>query len=232
MKIIAFTFAGGNKYSFNSLFKKELNVVVLEYAGRGSRMAEELCTSLTDVIADLFPKVQQQIPSKEPYIIYGHSMGSMVAYQLCRKIEKLGLPLPVKLIINGVKGPQYCKEKTISDLPDREFWEEVMKLGGIPKEVGNSPELVDIFAPVLKADYKCVEGYKYDETAEQISIPIDVFYGSEEDITPEEIAGWKEVTSEEVTITQLAGNHFFMFEHPHYFNTYFQKQLANYRKLI
>ena len=232
MKIIAFTFAGGNKYSFNSFFNRELNVVVLEYAGRGNRMREKLLTNLDDVIADLFPKVQQQIKAREPYIIYGHSMGSMVAYQICRKIEKLGLPLPVKLIINGVKGPQYCKEEIISNLPDREFWEEIIKLGGIPKEIGESTELVDLFAPVLKADYKCVEDYRYDETAEKISIPIDVFYGSEEDITPEEIAGWKEVTSAEVNITQLAGNHFFMFEHIEYFNTYFQKQTASYRRLI
>ena len=61
MKIIAFTFAGGNKYSFNSFFNRELNVVVLEYAGRGNRMREKLLTNLDDVIADLFPKVQQQI---------------------------------------------------------------------------------------------------------------------------------------------------------------------------
>ncbi len=232
MKIIAFTFAGGNKYSFNSLFKKELNAVVLEYAGRGTRMGEELLTSIEEVITDLFPKVVQEIKSKEPYIIYGHSMGSMIAYQICRKLEKLGLQLPVKLIINGVKGPKYCKEKIVSNLPNREFWEEITKLGGIPKEIGNDPELIDFFAPILKADYKCVEGYTYDETTEQISIPIDVFYGSEEDITAQEIAGWKEVTTEEVVITELAGNHFFIFEHPLYFDTYFKEQTSKYTKLI
>ncbi|WP_298427780.1 thioesterase domain-containing protein [uncultured Kordia sp.] len=226
MKIIAFTFAGGNKYSFNTLFKKELNTVVLEYAGRGTRMAEKSFTNLDDVVADLFPKVQKEIESKEPYIIYGHSMGSIVAYQMCKKIEKLGLKLPVKLIVNGVKGPQYTKEEKISGLPDREFWQEIIKLGGIPKEVGNSPELVDFFAPILKADYKCVESYQYDETSLKLNIPIDVFYGSEEDIKEEEILGWKDVTNKDVIIKKLAGNHFFIFEHPEFFNTYFQQQMS------
>ncbi len=232
MKIIAFTFAGGNKYSFNSLFKKELNTTVLEYPGRGARMSEELLTNLDDVIADLYPKVVKEIASKKPYIIYGHSMGSMVAYQICRKIEKQGLPLPVKLIINGVKGPQYCKENVISNLPNQEFWEKVTELGGIPKEIGNDPELVDFFASILKADYKCVESYKYDETAEMIHIPIDVFYGSEEEITTDEIAGWRDVTSKEVNIKKLEGNHFFMFEHSEFFNTYFKEQTTVYTKQI
>ncbi|WP_046759069.1 thioesterase II family protein [Kordia jejudonensis] len=232
MKIIIFTFAGGNKYSFNSFFSKDLQTIVLEYAGRGARIAEPLLSNLDAVIADLYPKLKKEIATKEPYIIYGHSMGSMVAYQICRKIEQQGLPLPAKLIINGVKGPQYTKEKVLSNLPDAEFWEEITKLGGIPKEIGNEPELIDFFAPILKADYKCVEGYAYDETAEKINIPMDVFYGSEEDITEEEISGWNEVTTKKVTIKKLTGNHFFMFDHTEFFTTYFKNQTTRHVRHI
>jgi surfactin synthase thioesterase subunit len=226
MKIIAFTFAGGNKYSFNNLFQKEWKKVVLEYPGRGARMTESLLTDMKAIIADVYPKVKQEIATSEAYIIYGHSMGSMVAYEVCKRIEKDGLPLPAKLIINGVKGPQHCKEKIISNLSDHDFWDEITQLGGIPDEIGSDPELVDFFAPILKADYKCVEGYQYDAVSPVINVPIDVFYGSEEDITEEEVAGWKEVSSKAVNITELSGNHFFIFEHNEFFTNYFQQQMS------
>ncbi|MBJ6369820.1 thioesterase II family protein [Snuella sedimenti] len=226
MKIIAFTFAGGNKYSFNNFFQKELNIIVLEYAGRGTRMTEPLLTRMDDVIADLYPKVKKEILIGEPYIIYGHSMGSLVAYQVCKKIQREGLPLPIKLIINGAKGPQYSKEKIISNLPDNEFWKEITKLGGVPEEIVNETELVNFFIPILKADYKCVEDYHFDEESPTIKIPIDVFYGSEEDITKIEVTGWKEVSSKNVNITQLRGNHFFFFEHKEYFTKYIQQQVS------
>ena len=226
MKIIAFTFAGGNKYSYNNLFQKEHKAVVLEYPGRGARMAESLLTSLDAIIADVYPKVQKEIATAESYIIYGHSMGSLVAYEICKRIEKQGLQLPVKLILNGVKGPQHSREKIISHLSDHDFWDEITKLGGIPVEIAKNRELVDFFAPILKADYKCVESYRHDAVSPVINIPIDVFYGSEEDITEEEVSGWNEVSSKEVNITKLAGNHFFIFEHKAFFANYFQQQMS------
>ena len=55
----------------------------------------------------------------------------------------------------------------------------------------------------------------------KLNISIDVFYGSEE-ATEEEMLSWQEETTEKVTITQLKGNHFFIFDHIDYFKNYFK----------
>ena len=220
MKIIAFTFAGGNKYSFRKFTDIINNFIVIEYPGRGLRMSEYLFTELDAIVEDLFLIVQKEITSTQNYVIYGHSMGALVAYLICHKINELKIMSPKKLIFSGKKSPVIIKKNKISKQPDEIFWKEVVKIGGIPDELLGYPELIDFYLPILKADFTAIENYQY-EKKEKLTIPIDVFYGSEE-ASEEEMLGWKEETTEKVTITQLKGNHFFIFNHIDFFTNYFK----------
>jgi external thioesterase TEII len=113
-------------------------------------------------------------------------MGALIGYLICIKIESSGLKLPVKLIVSERKASRLFKSNVLSNLPDKEFWDEVSKLGGIPEATKNHPELIEYFTPILKADFLCIEKYKYVENSSKITIPIDVFYGSDENITQKE----------------------------------------------
>lgn len=211
--IIAFPFAGGNKYSFQKIFNNSLLFNVIEYSNIMITSSENLI--LDSIIEDLFLK----IPTSEEYIIYGHSMGSLIGYLLCQKLQEENLPMPKKLIVTGKKAPSIPRNKKIACLPDEEFWLEIIALGGIPDEMQNYPELIEYYLPILRHDFKLVESYEY-ENKPKLNIPIDVFYGSEE-ATEEEMIGWQDETTEKVTIIQLPGNHFFIFNHIEYFRTYF-----------
>ena len=113
MKIIVFPFAGGNKYSFNNYFPINYNTTRLEYPGRGLRNKEDLIENIYELINDLLPQFQKEIDVCDDYIIYGHSMGALVGYLICTELEKLGLKLPVKLVVSGAKPPKYSREKIL-----------------------------------------------------------------------------------------------------------------------
>lgn len=221
IKIIVLTFAGGNKYSFSKLHKNISNFSVLEYPGRGQRVNEDLILDLDNLMEDVFLQITNKINYCNDYIIYGHSMGSLIGYLICQKIEELGLPKPIKLVVSGKKPPAIKREKKIAHLTDNIFWDEIVKLGGIPEELLNHPELVEHYTPILKADFTIIENYQYIKK-DKLTIPIDVFYGSEEEITEEEIKGWEEETTGLVNITQMEGNHFFIFKHVDFFTEYFK----------
>ncbi len=213
MKIIAFPFAGGNKYSFRHFFPKHLDVTVLEYPGRGTRIDEKLITNIDTLINDiLFPEVIKNITSCKEYVIYGHSMGGLVGYLMCQKIEQLGLKRPNKFIVSGRKAPKYKRDKILSSLPDHIFWQEVVQLGGIPAEINKLTELVHYYVPIFKADFECIEKYNHVEN-KKLNIPISVFYGDDENITEIEATDWKETTNQNVDIFELKGNHFFIYQH-------------------
>jgi len=227
MKIIAFPFAGGNKYSFNNFFPINYNTTILEYPGRGLRNKEDLIENINELVSNLLPQVKKEINSYNEYIIFGHSMGALVGYLICMEIEKLGLKLPVILVVSGTKSPRFYREKIVSNLPNKAFWEEVSKLGGIPEELNNHPELIEYFTPILKADFRCIENYRYNKESPKLTIPIDVFYGSDEEITQEQAEAWQEETTTNVNVKKLKGNHFFIFDHKKFVKEYLKKLQLN-----
>lgn len=207
-----FSFAGGNKFSLNKLFNNSNseNLFFLELMRDGSL--------LNQVVEKFILQIKGNNYISE-FLIYGHSMGALIAYLVCQKLQEENLPLPKKLIVSGKKAPSIPREKKFAHLPDNEFWNEILTLGGIPDEMQNYPELIEYYLPILRHDFKLVESYQYEKKT-KLNIPIDVFYGSEE-ATEEEMLGWQDETTEKVTITQLPGNHFFIFNHVEYFRTHF-----------
>lgn len=229
IKKICFPFSGGNRYSFNRFARKAPDFTFIEYPGRGLRTNEELISDLNQLIDDLLPKITDEISSCNEYIIYGHSMGALVGYLICQKIEEFGFTKPLKLVISGENHPQIKRREKIAHLPNNQFWEEVVEMGGVPTELLNFTELIEHYTPILKADFTAIENYHYVKN-KKLTIPIDVFYGSEEKITEEEIKEWKNATTGVVNITQLEGNHFFIFKHVDFFSHYFKNIAHSFNK--
>ncbi|WP_136668994.1 thioesterase II family protein [Flavobacterium sp. H122] len=211
MRFFLLHFAGGNKYSFKRIFK-DSRFKTLEIDRENSQV------DIDDIVDDLISKNFSQLYN-EPYCIYGHSMGGLLAYLLCQKLQEKKLPMPEKLIVSGKLPPSMPRKKLISHLPDQEFWDEVVALGGMPDEIKEYPELIEYYMPILRFDFKLVEDYRHEQK-NKLTIPIDAFFGSEE-TTYEEMEDWKNESIQEVKITQLEGNHFFIFDHPDYFKNYF-----------
>jgi external thioesterase TEII len=220
-KIIAFPFAGGSKYSFQSIAKGIPGFCSIEYPGRGARIKEGLISRMDLLIADILPAVLKETMACSEYIFYGHSMGALVAHQVCYALQQLGKKLPSRLVVSGSKPPTLAREEMLSGLPDMDFWEAVKAYGGIPTEFHDVPELIEYFLPVLKNDFAAIETYKHT-VKEKLPIPVDGFYGSHEHITADEMQQWEAETTGSVTIKKMEGNHFFLFEHIEFFTTYFK----------
>lgn len=222
MKIIAFAFAGGSQYSFQKYSQNLPKFVVVEYPGRGNRINEQLIDDIDLLIEDLLPRVIHEIDSCNEYIIYGHSMGALVGYLICQRISEIQIRQPLKLVVSGKKSPSIKRENLVAHLPNNHFWNEVIKLGGIPIALEKNVELMEFYIPILKADFNIIENYNYVKKA-KLKIPIAVFYGTEEKITEEEIIGWKTESIKDVIIEPLNGNHFFIYNHEQFFINYFKK---------
>ena len=218
MSIIAFPFAGGNRYSFEFLrpYLEEggVELKVLEYPGRGRRIREPLLASLEEIEADAFERLEKVINNTGEYLIYGHSMGALIGYLMSKKLEKSPLLTPRKLIVSGREAPCCKQEPEIrSNLESDAFWKEVDDLGGLPKEVLKIDELKEFYDPILRSDFSAIEGFDNSDT-KKLNIPIDVFYGREEGLEYHpEVDKWNEATTKQVRIYEKSGDHFFIYEH-------------------
>lgn len=214
MRIFTLPYAGGNQYSYWFLRKRIINEKVqiesLEYPGRGKRLKEPFANNIFEMVEDILDQIFRRLETNEEYMIYGHSLGALIGYLVCCKIETLEKVKPTKLIISGRKAPEINDKKKISTLSKNEFWDKIKEMGGVPEELLLNRELRDFFEPILLSDFKNLEEFQF-EKSNLLSIPIDVMYGSNEGIDECDVDGWRNKSKKDVKIYRLDGDHFFIF---------------------
>lgn len=211
-KLFCLPFAGGSGYSMRGLSKyisSRIQIVSIDYPGRGKRISEPLLQNIHDVVKDTLTQIKSEL--HEPYAFYGHSMGTIVGYLLIDEIVKNNLPIPNHLFVSGRGGPQKYLGRKTHLLPPLEFKNELKRLGGVPEEILEDEEAMAFFEKILRADFAAVENYSY-EHAPPFSVPITVMHGREENIRKEDADLWKDVTTENISVHKFNGGHFFIFD--------------------
>lgn len=216
INLFCLPFAGGTRQSYREYktrFPAFVRFIVMEYAGRGSRIREALQTDIRTIVNDLYHQMVDNL--EEDYALYGHSMGGIVAYLLARKILDNGFRPPLHLFITGTSGPSSVsrREKNLHLLDKAEFLEEVAKLRGLPEEILADSEFMDFFEPVLRADFAANETYSYEEK-EPMDVPITVITGTEEEMKKVDIHLWQKESSHKVDFRVMRGHHFFIYSNP------------------
>ncbi|MBF0622399.1 MAG: thioesterase [Magnetococcales bacterium] len=208
-------FAGGSAYSYSPLknhFGSDINFVPLELPGRGRRMAEPLLYDLESLADDLWRQVKCH--NSGPSAIFGHSMGAYLAYLLACRMTDNSFPGSIHLFLSGQKPPHEHKNGTRHQLPKTAFINEINQLGGLPPGFLDHAELVDLFEPVLRADYTSVEVHHFHNHA-PLKTPVTVLCGDQDShVTPEQAKGWQNTTCDQFQVAQFNGGHFFLFEQP------------------
>ncbi len=216
MKLFCLPYAGGGAGSFSKWRKylhPEIELIPVELAGRGSRMREPLYRDAYEAIEDVFQHIKGET-GKGPYAIFGHSMGSMIGYYVIRKIRDNHLPGPLHAFFSGREAPHIKREdkKKYHLMSDADFQQEIIDLGGTPPEFFEHPELVEVFLPVLKNDFKIAECGVEDTGIQPLDIDITIFLGRDEDLSADECDGWKYHTKKYCTTHYFPGGHFFLQE--------------------
>ena len=146
-----------------------------------------------------------------PFALFGHSFGALVAFETCRRLVAIDAPLPALLFVSGFPAPQHpVDNRGVHELSDDDLLDETRTYEGTPDVVLADVELRRMLVPVIRADFKVCETYRYRDAA---PLPVDIiaFAGDRDrDASPERMVGWHEQTSERFTLHRISGNHFFV----------------------
>ncbi|MGX5439994.1 thioesterase II family protein [Bacillus thuringiensis] len=213
MMLFCLPYAGGSEviyYKWNDYLSPAINLCPVLLKGRGRRFDEPFYNNLEEAVDDIFDAIRDKIGERD-YAIYGHSMGSLLAYELYYKIIEMGVKKPKHIFFSGYKAPSEGGKKEITyNLPNNDFKNKVIDLGGTPEEIIHNDELFEFFIPLLKHDFKIVETYEYKDKRDKIACDISVLNGKEDAISLKGIIGWQNHTSGNFKIYNFEGNHFFI----------------------
>lgn len=214
IKLFCLPYAGSSAmiyYQWSKFLNQDIDLQPVELAGRGSRMDAPLYDSINGAAQEVCCSIKDQI-TDTPYAIFGHSMGSWIAFELYHEIIKSGLPLPEHVFFSGNRAPHLNirRNKIIHNLPENEFKNAILKLGGTPKSVFEDKALAEIFVPLIRADYKITETYQYLPGRNKIECGVSVLCGKEDSISQEDMEAWREHVLNKPDIVYFDGGHFFL----------------------
>lgn len=205
-RLLCLPHAGGSAsyyFALSRALSPEVEVLAVQYPGRQNRLREGFAGS----IEELVDGVHGSLPTDLPVAFFGHSMGSVVAFELAHRV------LPVHLFVSGRRAPSCRRDEKLHTLDDPGLLAVLAENGGTHQSVLDDPELRALFLPTIRNDYRLTESYRYTPRP-PLACPITVLTGdADQAVTPEEAAAWREQTSAAFDCRVYTGGHFYLEEH-------------------
>lgn len=199
-------------YRWTRLLGNDIELVAVEYAGRGRKSKIKPYSSFSEAVDDVYNYVKSQLDNCT-FALFGHSMGSWIAYEVGARLERELKKCPVHIFFSGRYPPHISKvEDRMCHLPDDEFTERIKEFGGMDRQVLGNKELMNLFLPIIRADLKILEDMEPVKNIWRFNCDITVFNGKEDKTMEYDIEEWKHYTSKEVNFAEIDGDHFFLFQ--------------------
>jgi medium-chain acyl-[acyl-carrier-protein] hydrolase len=204
--------AGGSARVFHGLglALPGTRMVPLELPGHGRRMGEPLGSDFGAALDDLVRHSAEH--TRGPYVLLGHSLGAMLAFELARHWTSSGRP-PTALVLVGRNSPTWPRLlPLIHRLDTPAFMAAIRELGGTPPQLFDSPELVELFAPLLRADLTISETYRLLPGG-MLDCPLWICAGAGDTMVDKlGMRDWSRYTTGRVVVEELPGGHFVLDE--------------------
>lgn len=213
LRLFCLPYAGGGAALYRpwlAHLPPSIELTMVQLPGREARLREAPYTRMDDLIEDLTPAVAASLD--RPYMLFGHSMGALLAFELARALVCRGAPAPECLFVSGRRAPQLPDpDEPLHTLADAAFVRAIVRrYNGIPRAILEDVELLRLFLPTLRADFTLLEGYSY-RPGPPLTCPIMAFGGrADERASCAELAAWGCQTPTPVEVTLLPGDHFYL----------------------
>lgn len=209
-RLICFPHAGGTAqlyHGWGAQLPPDVEVLAVRYPGRQDRLAEPCVEDMTAMADAVTEALSGQLDL--PITLFGHSMGSAVAYEVALRLERLGVR-PERLYASGRAAPHRATPTGVDVDDETALIENVRGLGDFQSEVYDIPELRELLLPALRADYRLIEAYRPARPL-PLRTPITACTGLADTFCPiGQVRAWAELTTHSFELRTYPGDHFFL----------------------
>ncbi|MFG2421481.1 thioesterase II family protein [Streptomyces sp. NPDC048448] len=210
VRLFCFPFAGGSASYFRplaALLGSGIEVLAIQYPGRQDRRGEVVVDDIQRLADQVCDAVSPWLD--QPFAFFGHSMGSVVAFEVTRRLAVRHGPQPLALFASGRRAPSVHRSELTRRKNDAGRVAELRSLAGTEAAVLDDGELVQMFLPAVRGDYRAIETYRGPSANAVLDVPITVMVGDQDPrVTVAEAAAWRDHTTGDFTLQIFPGGHF------------------------
>lgn len=217
VRMICFPWSGAGASVYRRLLPylpKYMELFAVQLPGREDRFNESCLRRIQQVVDMVLPTVIEM--TDKPLVLFGHSMGTLLVYEIAQALRRSIGKEPDLLIVSGRGAPNIdgavAKKWHIAD--DDVFINYMRELGGTPEAVLNDRELMNTLLGMLKADYEMLETYTCTWTT-PLTCPLVTCAGKEDrHVVHAAVEAWVNTTTGPAKIHWFAGHHFYLATNP------------------
>ncbi|WP_176734327.1 thioesterase II family protein [Micromonospora haikouensis] len=213
--ILCLPFAGGGAGFFRSWSRRAPTghtVRGLQLPGRENRILEEAVTDVRAAAECLLPQVATAIDDCGKVVLFGHSLGAALGFELALLINRRWPGALGHLYASGSTAPHCGRTDHATGLDDDAFVARVRGFAGHHDAALDDPELRELLLPTLRTDVAMHEAYRA-EPGVQLDTPITVLRGQHDElVSAAEAARWAEVAAGPITSVELTGGHMYLLD--------------------
>nr|BFE70487.1 hypothetical protein GCM10020092_037880 [Actinoplanes digitatis] len=159
--LICLPFAGAGASFFRKWRRSApagLTILAVQLPGREERFAEPAHTDVGSAAAALCPALVPQLDGAGRVVLFGHSLGAELAYELTWRLVERGVAVD-RLVVSGAPGPRDRGFERVGHLDDDGFIDGLRRVTGYVHGALDHPGMREIVLPVLRADNRMHESY-------------------------------------------------------------------------
>ncbi|MFJ4843260.1 thioesterase II family protein [Streptomyces sp. NPDC088746] len=183
--------------------------------GRGGRRQEPRLTGRDSLVAHLMDRIS--VTAGQPYALYGHSLGAMVAHTLTQALHEEGMPLPALLAVGACPPPdETSKLSDACESSDDDLLEMLHIMGALPDGAEARRYWRRASLPVLRDDLRLAGALRIAARTSAaahgpLPVPLLAVSGNRDPlVSPATVAGWRRWSAGPVATRTVAGDHFFV----------------------
>lgn len=211
VRLFCFPYAGGGASlyrTFGDALPASIDVCAVQLPGREGRLREAPVAEMGKLVPLIADGLAASLTA--PFAFFGHSMGAVLSFELCRELRRRGRPLPVHLFVSACPAPHIPDDDATHLLPDDGLIERLRALGGMSEEVLAHRELMEMILPLFRADAALTETYAHAEE-DPLDVPVTAFGGAADDkATPADMEAWRRHTRAAFARATVPGGHFYI----------------------
>jgi surfactin synthase thioesterase subunit len=214
--LVCFGYCGGGTVPFrlwHTVLSETVDLALVCYPGRERRIAEPPAHTFDELVQDALASVYPL--AHRPYVLFGHSMGAWVAFEVAVHLERSAAPPPQALIVSASTAPSLAEREQArpprADTDDEELLDWMRRAGQLPELILAEPDLRQFAVDLFRADKLASESYRF-RPGSTVRAPMQVLRGVDDDEIDADDAAWSALAAGPCRIDRLPGGHFYTHE--------------------